>query len=50
MDCASTILKQHGLAGLYKGFLVTLYREFFLYGVYFSVYEYLKRREERPTK
>ena len=39
-----TIFRKYGISGLYKGFIVTNYREFILYGSYFAAYEYLKSK------
>ena len=47
LDCVSKILKEHGVKGLYKGFTLTMMREFFLYGAYFGVYDTL--RENGPS-
>lgn len=41
------ILKQHGIAGLYKGQVATLTRECVGYGAYFWAYEKLMQRELR---
>ena len=30
--------------------MITVYREFFLFGVYFAVYEHLKKKQEHPSK
>ena len=50
IDCARKIIKQHGVRnGLYKGFIITLYREFFLYSAYFAAYEMLKNMQETPS-
>lgn len=43
-DAAWKIFQEHGLRGIYKGFLITLLREFVLYGFYFSTYEILKQK------
>ncbi|PLB48460.1 mitochondrial carrier protein [Aspergillus steynii IBT 23096] len=57
-DCARKIIRQAGIAGLYRGQVVTLFREFHGYGVWFAAYEGLlgivterqqKRREELPN-
>jgi solute carrier family 25 (mitochondrial carnitine/acylcarnitine transporter), member 20/29 len=40
-DCIRTIFRNHGLAGAYKGFLVTLLREAVTFGSYFGAYEYI---------
>jgi hypothetical protein len=37
------ILRYNGTRGLYKGFVVTLYRDAPAFGYYFWAYEYLKR-------
>lgn len=39
------IASQHGLAGIYKGQVVTLWREAVGYGIYFWAYEKLMQRE-----
>jgi solute carrier family 25 carnitine/acylcarnitine transporter 20/29 len=43
IDCFTKILAEHGLRGLYKGFALTVLREFCLYGCYFGAYEGLKQ-------
>lgn len=43
IDCFNKIFRSHGLLGLYKGFSVTVVREFFLYGSYFAAYEVLRQ-------
>ena len=49
IDAARKIFKQHGLQkGIYKGYTISLYREFFLYGAYFSIYEKVKHMEKNP--
>jgi solute carrier family 25 carnitine/acylcarnitine transporter 20/29 len=40
MDCIKKIYGQHGLRGIYKGFIPTLWRETFAYAVYFSMYDW----------
>ena len=39
------IYGQHGVAGIYKGQVVTLWREAVGYGIYFWAYEKLMQRE-----
>lgn len=39
IDCVRKIVRQAGLAGLYRGQVVTLLREFHGYGVWFAAYE-----------
>ena len=39
------IFTQHGIAGIYKGQVVTLWREATGYGIYFWAYEKLMQRE-----
>lgn len=46
-DAVRKILSQHGIAGLYKGQVATLYREAIGYGAYFWAYEKLMQREVR---
>ncbi|KAL2834273.1 mitochondrial carrier domain-containing protein [Aspergillus cavernicola] len=59
-DCIRQIYTRAGIRGLYRGHTATLLREFHSYGIWFSVYEFLranlgtkvqekKRREETPT-
>ncbi|RAH59112.1 mitochondrial carrier protein [Aspergillus piperis CBS 112811] len=57
-DCARKIIRTVGPAGLYRGQVVTLFREFHGYGVWFAAYEGLlgilqhheqKKREELPN-
>lgn len=50
VDCARQILAKHGIQGLYKGFLITIYREFFLYAAYFLAYAKVKSLQENPSK
>ena len=40
-DCIRKIIQNHGLAGMYKGFLVTFIREGATFASYFGVYEYI---------
>lgn len=47
MDAVKKIVSQHGIAGLYKGQVATLYRECIGYGAYFWAYEKLMQREIR---
>ena len=44
IDCFKQIVSKYGVRGLYKGYIITVYREFFLYGAYFACYEELKKR------
>ncbi|KAI0823417.1 mitochondrial carrier [Trametes gibbosa] len=44
-DAIKKIWTQHGVAGLYKGQVVTLWREALGYGAYFWAYEKLMQRE-----
>lgn len=46
-DAVKKIISQHGLAGLYKGQVPTLWREAIGYGAYFWAYEKLMQREIR---
>ncbi|KAH8118960.1 mitochondrial carrier [Phellopilus nigrolimitatus] len=46
-DAVRKIMKQHGIAGLYKGQVATLAREAVGYGAYFWAYEKLMQRELR---
>lgn len=57
-DCARKVIRVTGPAGLYRGQVVTLLREFHGYGVWFGAYEGLlallqsremKKREELPN-
>jgi solute carrier family 25 carnitine/acylcarnitine transporter 20/29 len=43
IDCVRKIYKENGIRGVYKGFLITMYRELPASGVYFSTYEYVKK-------
>ena len=45
LDAVRKILSQHGIAGLYKGQVATLYREAIGYGAYFWAYEKLMQHE-----
>ncbi|KDQ55687.1 hypothetical protein JAAARDRAFT_37096 [Jaapia argillacea MUCL 33604] len=44
-DAVKKIAKSHGIAGIYKGQVVTLWRESVGYGIYFLAYEKLVQRE-----
>lgn len=44
LDCFLKIFKEHGVAGVYKGFTLTMMREFFLYGAYFGVYDIVSQK------
>ncbi|KAI0733037.1 mitochondrial carrier [Fomitopsis betulina] len=44
-DAIKKIYSAHGVAGIYKGQVVTLWRESLGYGIYFLVYEKLMQRE-----
>jgi len=44
-DAVKKIVSAHGIAGLYKGQVATLYREAIGYGAYFWAYEKLMQRE-----
>ncbi|KAI0780227.1 mitochondrial carrier [Fomes fomentarius] len=44
-DAMKKIGSQHGIAGIYKGQVVTLWREAVGYGIYFWAYEKLMQRE-----
>lgn len=44
-DAIRKIYSTHGVAGIYKGQVVTLWRESLGYGIYFLVYEKLMQRE-----
>lgn len=44
------ILNKYGVKGLYKGFIITLHREFVLYGSYFAAYEMIKKNFDNPSK
>lgn len=44
-DAVKKIISSHGIAGLYKGQVATLYRETIGYGAYFWAYEKLMQRE-----
>lgn len=43
-DAINQIYAQRGVAGIFKGQGVTMWREAFGYGIYFSVYEYLVQK------
>lgn len=45
MDAIKKIYSNYGIAGIYKGQVVTLWREAVGYGVYFWAYEKLMQRE-----
>lgn len=45
VDAVKKIASAHGIAGLYKGQVPTLYREAIGYGAYFWAYEKLVQRE-----
>lgn len=49
-DAVKKIYNSKGLAGLYRGGLLTTAREAQAYGVWFFTYEYLMMRETRHTK
>ncbi len=50
IDCAKKIYRKHGLfRGIYKGYLITVYREFFLYSAYFAWYELCKKQQAEPS-
>lgn len=38
-DCIRTIVRAHGVSGLYKGQVITVLREFHGYGIWFAAYE-----------
>lgn len=44
-DAMKKIFTQYGIAGIYKGQVVTLWREATGYGIYFWAYEKLMQRE-----
>jgi solute carrier family 25 carnitine/acylcarnitine transporter 20/29 len=44
LDAVRKIWSQHGIAGIYKGQVATLWRESTGYGVYFWAYEELMQR------
>ena len=44
-DAMKKIYGQYGIAGIYKGQVVTLWREAVGYGIYFWAYEKLMQRE-----
>lgn len=57
-DCIRKISSHSGIAGIYRGQVVTLYREFHGYGIWFATYEALlqlcmkrdgKQRHELPS-
>lgn len=49
IDAARKIFSEFGLTrGIYKGYVITLYREFFLYGAYFAAYEKCKKLKKDP--
>ena len=50
IDCVKKIYKQNGIKGVYKGFLITLYRELPASGAYFSTYDYVKRLLRKNEK
>ena len=49
-DLNKHILKKKGLFGLYRGFWVTLNRDFFSYGLYFYTFFALKDYFEEKNK
>ncbi|CAD5211647.1 unnamed protein product [Bursaphelenchus xylophilus] len=50
MDVARKLYKQHGIAAVYRGFLITLARDIPSYGTKMAVYEYIKRQMADPAK
>jgi len=48
IDAARSILRQHGLRTLYRGFTVTALREVQAYGTWFLAFEYLINTQIRP--
>lgn len=42
-DCLRQIYKQHGIRGIFKGQLVTIFRETPAFGVYFTSFEFFSR-------
>jgi len=44
IDCAVKVLKSEGFAGLYRGSVITLWRDVPGSGAYFAAYEFIKRR------
>ena len=49
VDCVKKIYRQHGLAGIYKGQVPTVWREFGGFGMYFLTYEALVQRAMNTT-
>jgi solute carrier family 25 carnitine/acylcarnitine transporter 20/29 len=47
--CVTSIYNKHGLKGIYKGQVPTIYREFVGYGIYFALYEYLIQQSCQST-
>jgi len=51
-DCIKKIYNSHGIKGLYKGGVPTLWREAFAYAVYFSIYDWcikkITKDQEKP--
>mmetsp|Transcript_46829 Transcript_46829/g.69643 ORF Transcript_46829/g.69643 Transcript_46829/m.69643 type:complete len:314 (-) Transcript_46829:1333-2274(-) len=43
-DAAKSIFRSHGIRGLYRGYVVTMWREIPAFGAYFSVYDIVKDR------
>ncbi|KAF2716169.1 mitochondrial carrier protein [Polychaeton citri CBS 116435] len=54
LDCARKIMRTFGIAGLYRGQVVTLLREFHGYGIWFAAYEacvrYAAHRADKPRE
>ena len=46
IDVAASILKNHGITGLYRGMCVTLWRDTPAFGMYFATYDAAKDRVE----
>lgn len=49
-DFIKKVYSKHGLAGIYKGQLVTILREFHGYGIYFTIYEHLVQSKMNELK
>lgn len=44
LQAGASILRSHGISGLYRGWWVTAWREVPAFGLYFSIYDYCKDR------
>ena len=49
IDCLKKIYAQYGIRGVYKGYFITMFREFVGCGSYFFFYYYFKQKKETGT-